>query len=372
MERNKEQRLCVDWWVVNDAASSVLPELLGSRRLLYPEKVKVFIDHDVPCGSVDAALAQKKLIQFALDQGCELFNGAGISYQIMLDRFVKKGQVVALCSPHAPIFGAVNALGLDMTPPTLADSMLTGTANFTMPQACRVEITAAPQPPLGAKDLALTLIARGGSFLKGRAIEFVGTGALELPLHDKITLCQMVNATGAVCASFGSEDASGAALRLDPQTLCQLVAGPHENTQVKALVKIAPAPLDEVFIGGCSGGRIEDLRTAAKILRGRRVPPRLRLMIAPATAEVFSQAADEGLLDIFFDAGALVMGQGCSVCWGKSQGLIGEGETLLSTGSRCSRGCTGPVNSSVYVCSPEVAARCALAGKICDYKEAGI
>lgn len=368
VKSGETKTLTPDWYILNDAAAGTVPRLLRGRAVRFPERVKVFIDHDTPCGSVEAAALQKELIACAENIGCELMNGAGISYQIMLDRFVAEGQVVASCSPHAPIFGAANALGLCLSPEQMADALVSGETEFIAPEAVSVEITALPQFPLGAKDLALMLVDKAGTSLKDKAVEFCGAGAAKMPRHDRITLCQMVKDTGATAAFFDVERAS-ADFRLETAALVPLVAGPDTVSRVRPLAHADQVAVNEVFIGGCSGGRIEDLRAAAEVLRGRQVPLHVRLMVAPATSEAFLQAAEEGLIDVFFDAGAIMMGQGCSVCWGRHQGFIGENEVLVSSGSRCSRGVAGPQSSKVYVCSPVTAARCALAGKIYEERE---
>lgn len=149
------------------------------------------------------------------------------------------------------------------------------------------------------------------------------------------------------------------------QSIVPVVTGPHNLSHMEKVIGMEDRGINEVFIGGCSGGRIDDLRLAASILEGKHVPPRVRLMIAPATSEIYNQAANEGLLATFLDAGAILMNQGCSVCWGKSQGIVEDGEVLLSAGSRNHKGCAGAETAEVYLCSPAVAAYSALTGKIC-------
>lgn len=130
----------VDWWVLNDAASADAVARMHGKKLKFPEKVKVFIDHDTPCGSAEVAVRQKALIRFTEDVGCELFNGRGISHQIMLDRFAKHGDVVAGCFTHRAMYGAAGALGVSLSPEELARSMENGAASFVVPQTVRIRL----------------------------------------------------------------------------------------------------------------------------------------------------------------------------------------------------------------------------------------
>lgn len=350
----------VDWWVINDAASADVVAHVGGKSLKYPEKVKIFIDHDTPCGSVAVAAKQKALIDFAGENGCELFNGHGISHQIMLDRFVKQGHVVAGTFSHRAMYGAVGALGISLSPEALAESLCGGDAAFTIPETVRIHLEGVLALPASAKDLALSLRARPEYGINDARVVFSGPGATAMSTSRRTTLCQMLD---AAFADFDDTCASPD-FTVDLAAILPVVAGPDSPERLNPASAYSGKAVNEVFIGGCSGGRIEDLRQAASILAGRRVPARVRLMVAPATTEVYRQAADEGLLAVFLDSGAILMNQGCSVCWGASQGIVDDGEVLLSTGSRNHKGCAGADTAEVYLCSPAVAAHSALAGTI--------
>ncbi|CAK7050692.1 MAG: Homoaconitase large subunit [Desulfovibrio sp.] len=351
----------VDWWVINDAASGGVVDLLHGKRLHQPEKVKVFIDHDTPCGSVEVALKQRTMIRFAEENGCELFNGYGISHQIMLDRFARSGDVVAGCFTFPAMYGATGAFGVSVTPETLAQSLQSGEISFTVPHTVAIKLEGAFTVPSSAKDAALFLRAQPKYGTRDARVVFTGEGAAAMPLAERTALCQMLNASVAV---FDPLYAGTVDHVLDFSSLVPMIAGPDNTDVLAPASSFSGEAVNEVFLGGCSGGRIEDLRVAASILAGKRVPPRVRLMVAPATSEVYRQAADEGLLATFLDAGAILMNQGCSVCWGKSQGIVDDGEVLLSAGSYNHKGCAGTENSRVYLCSPAIAAHSALAGTI--------
>ncbi len=353
----------VDWWVINDAASADVAKLMQKKNLKNPEKVKVFIDHDTPCGSVAVAVKQKALIRFAEENGCELFNGRGISHQIMLDRFVARGDIVAGCFSHRALYGAAGALGISLSPEALAESLHSGEAAFTVPETVRIRLEGGLAPAASAKDLALFLRAQPKYGIKDSRVVFAGTAATAMSPAQRTTLCQMLD---AAFAAFDEEHALPPDYSIDLAEIVPFVAGPDSLDVLAPAAAFSGKAVNEVFIGGCSGGRIEDLRLAASILAGRRVPLRIRLMVAPATTEVYRQAAAEGLLETFLDAGAILMNQGCSVCWGKSQGVVDGSEVLLSAGSRNHKGCAGAESAEVYLCSPFVAAHSALAGTIAE------
>lgn len=351
----------VDWWVINDAASADVVTLLQGKKLNKPGKIKIFIDHDTPCGSVAVAVKQKALIQFAEQNGCELFNGYGISHQIMLDRFVHWGEVVAGSFSHGAMYGAVGAFGVSLSPKALAASLQHGEITVTIPKTVRICLEGVLTPPALAKDIALFLRARPEYEIAGSRALFSGPGATSMSAAQRVTLCQMLDAAFA-----DIEDTTDFIpdITIDLASIAPVVAGPHSPDILTPASAFSGKVVNEVFIGGCSGGGIEDLRLAASILEGKRVPPRVRLMVAPATTEIYCQAADEGLWETFLDAGAILMNQGCSVCWGKSQGLVDDREVLLSAGSRNSRGYAGAESAEVFLCSPATAAYSALAGTI--------
>lgn len=353
----------VAWWVITDAVSAAVVPLMREKTLKHPEKVKVFIDHDTPCGSVAVAAEQKALIRFAEENGCELFNGSGISHHIMLDRFVNRGDVVAGCFSHGAIYGAAGGHGVSLPPEALAESLQRGETTVVIPKTTRIRLEGSLAPPASVKDAALCLRARRKDEIAGARVLFSGPGAEAMTVAQRATLCHL---SGAAFAGFEIAADSSPDCSIDLAAVRPVVAGPHTLDILAPASAFSGKAVNEVFIGGCSGGGIEDLRLAASILAGKRVPPRVRLMVAPATTEVYRRAADEGILETFLDAGAIVMNQGCSVCWGKSQGIVDDREVLLSAGSRNHKGCAGSEAAEVYLCSASVAAHSALAGTITE------
>lgn len=358
----------IDWWVINDYDSSILPTLLKGKKLYDPKRVKVFIDHDAPCGSVEAAIIQKELIRFASEHGCELFSGRGISHLIMLEQFVDKGHVVATAAPFPAIYGAAGAFGVSLSPEQLADSICSGNVAIPKIEKIVIQLSGVLRSPASAKDFVLWLRFQSSNLLKDKYVVFIGSGLDSLTRADCITICQLLGAAGAVFDKTSNETPN-MFISLEEVPVC--VSEPSDLTALKKIEALGNITVNEVFIGGCSGGKLDDLRVAAGVLKGKHINTKVRLIVAPATASIYNQAADEGLLDIFLDAGAILMNQGCSVCYGKSQGVLDDGEILLSAGTNYIE-CAGYTNAQVYLCSPMVAAASALYGRICKPMEVSV
>ncbi|WP_234987618.1 aconitase family protein [Megasphaera vaginalis (ex Bordigoni et al. 2020)] len=261
-------------------------------------------------------------------------------------------------------FGAVGILGLTVTEAELADVLRDQHITLSQPELFVIELSGTPASRTMMQDVALWLLARLKSFdVKGKLVVFTGVGIGDLSRSQRFDLCHLTQQAGAMSAVFSDGEARlEGHIRLSLSDIPAMVALPGAVHQAQPLSDIEPVKVDEVFIGGCRGGKLEDLRIAASILREQKVAYRTRLIIAPATSDIYLQAAKEGLLEIFLDCGAIVMNQGCSVCWGKAQGILDDGEVLVSTGSYNFDGCSGSKTASVYLSSPAVAAKTAIYG----------
>ncbi len=365
----KSTALHVDFCIVNDAAAHSGVDCMGGATLFDNKRVVVVLDHDTPSGSVEVSAIQRKLINFAKQHDTVFYNGEGIGYQLLLDNHVKPGQVVVGCGEHMAVFGAVGAVGLKVSPEALAKAMQTGTVPFAAPEAVNIELVGEMKAGVQAKDVILTVLRMMGTTkLAGKIIEFSGDAFQTLTLNDRITLCNLAGRTGAMTAivnlDASNPDDYAAHYRLDLNDVSVCVAKPDNFEDIVEVGQLLSIPVNEVFIGGCSAGRIEDLRVAADIVRGKKTARGVRMMIAPATSAVYVQALQEGLITDFIDAGAIVMNQGCSVCWGKSQGIIDTDEVLVSAGSHNCKGCAGADTAKIYLSSAATAAASAVTGVI--------
>lgn len=346
----------VDWWVLTDALPHTCLALLDALIPAQPRKIKVYIDHDTPCGYVPSAEVQRALIRFSEKWGCDLKNGEGIACQDMLDAYVKEGQMIVCFSDFPTVYGAANAMAVSVSPEDWFQSAKLG--QIRVPKLAefgiQLNLTAG-----NVKNLALGILSKHGASLRGKRVVFFGAAVGQLADHQKRTLATMMSLGQAKAVSFRSKFDGADTASASPVDR-EMVVGPA-GIQTTSVNK-ETISVHEVFIGGCTGGFLEDLREAAEILRGKKIAHKLRLMVAPVTSQVFCQAADEGLLDIFMDAGAIVMNQGCSVCWGSSQGIIDKEEVLLTTGPRRILHCYEEEVGTVYTCSVAVAAESAISG----------
>ena len=346
----------VDWWVLTDALPHTCLDLLNALIPAQPRKIKVYIDHDTPCGCVSSAEVQRALIRFSEKWGCDLKNGEGIACQDMLDTYVKEGQTIVCVSDFPTVYGAVNATAISVSPENWFQSVKLG--QICVPKFAEFGVQL-DHVSDNIKNLALGILSKYGASLSEKRVVFFGTAVGQLSEEQKRTLATMMSLAQAKAVSFQNKfDGSDFVVALPVDR--ELVLGPVGIQTVSANKETIS--VNEVFIGGCTGGSLEDLREAAKILCGKKISHKLRLMIAPVTSQVFCRAADEGLLDIFIDAGAIVMNQGCSVCWGSSQGIIDKEEVLLTTGPRRLLRCYGEEVGTVYSCSVAVAAESAISG----------
>lgn len=223
-------------------------------------------------------------------------------------------------------------------------------------------------------NAAMEVLKRPGEFdvdrnnFNGKIIEFCGSSLKYLSLEEKTTLCNLAAETGAISALMNDDESNddeySHIFKCQLSSVLPMAVLPDSYNKIAAVDELPEIKVNEAFIGGCAGGSIEDLRAAADIVRGKSVSKGVRLMIAPKTSQVYIKALDEGLIADFINAGAIVMNQGCSVCYGKSQGIVDDGEVLVSAGSYNLKGCAGSGYAKIYVVSAKTAAASAISGKI--------
>ena len=353
-------RLKPDWFVLTDGEHA-LPGRLGGVRPAEPQKVKVFIDHETPCGSEKSADLQRLLIEYAGENGCELFNGYGVSYQLMLDKYVQPGQLVACCGKFGSIFASAGAFAVSLTAEEMKSAVGSGEIEVAVPETFTLKVTGELRGRANGKDavlVALPMLAGA----KGRTL-LVDSAAASWSASDKAAFMQLLSECGCLTAVSGTADSADCSLQLGD--VVPMAAGPNDFTRAVPAAECSGTAVTNVFIGGCSQGRIEDIRAAASVIRGRRVARSVRAMVAFATTKDYIAAANEGLIARFLDAGVLVMNQGCSACYGRSQGLADGKDVVLSAGSRPCPNCNGEGDVPTYLCSAATAMASAIAGHIC-------
>lgn len=351
-------------------------------------KLVWIVDHNVPCDSVKTAASHKKMRDFAKEHGITFYEGAGVCHQVMMEKHVTSGELIFGADSHTCAYGAVGAFGTGVGCTDYLYAMVTGKSWLLVPETLRFNLTGKLPEGVYARDLILTIIGQiGANGANYAAMEFGGEGLKTLNMSDRIAICNLCVEAGAKTAlmevdeitisylkehgrapkhNFKSDaDANFAKVYdIDLCTIRPIVAKPHFVDSVVDAKECVGTHIDEAFLGSCNNGRIEDLRAGAEVIKGKKVHPLVRFLVVPASAVVYEQALEEGLLKIFMDAGAIVMNPNCSVCWGSCQGVIGENEVLISTGTRNFKGRAGHKDSFVYLASAATVTASAIKGEI--------
>ncbi len=351
-------------------------------------KLVWIVDHNIPADSPKTAASHKKMREFAKEHGITFYEGEGVCHQIMMENHVRPGELIFGADSHTCAYGALGAFGTGVGCTDYLYAMVTGTSWLLVPETIRFNLVGKLQEGVYARDLILTIIgkisANGANY---KAMEFAGEGLHGLSMADRISICNLCVEAGAKTALMEVDDVAMDYLKAhgrEPKALYKsdedavfsqvidvdlseiqpIVAKPHFVDNVVPAKECAGVKIDEAFLGSCNNGRLEDLRVGASIIDGKHVAEGVRFLVVPASRAVYNAALKEGILDIFMAAGAMVMNPNCSVCWGACQGVIGEGETLISTGTRNFKGRAGHKDSFVYLASAATVTASAIAGCI--------
>jgi len=364
----------------------VLESELAQSRLPHPERCAIFVDHVAPASNLATAEGQIRARRFAEAQGIEAFYdaGRGICHQLMVEEhLVHPGAVAVGSDSHSTTYGAVAAFGTGMGTTDIALAFATGRTWMRVPETVRVNLVGTLPPQVDAKDVALHLLSRvRADGFTYRAVEFHGADALSL--GSRMTLCSMTTEMGAK-AGLIAPDALTASyhpvpewlrveeganyldeLTVDLSTLEPVVAVSPRVDDVVPARALENVQVDQVFLGTCTNGRLQDLQAAAEIMQDRHVAPGVRMIVIPASHRVLREATEDGTLAVLLAAGATIGPAGCGPCIGRHLGVLGSGEVCLSTGNRNFTGRMGAPSAEIYLASPQVAAATALRGVIAD------
>ena len=385
------ETVTLDYMMSNDGTTHLTIDMynkLVSPHISDKDKLIWIVDHNVPSDSVKTAASHKKMRDFARENDITLWEGRGVCHQIMMEHYVCPGQLIFGADSHTCAYGALGAFGTGVGCTDYLYAMVTGQSWLLVPPTLRFNLHGQLRDGVCARDLILSIIkmisASGASY---KAMEFGGDGLASLSIADRICICNLCVEAGAKTGLMEVDDKALAYLEergrvpkqvfapdadasyeqvyeIDLEDIVPVVAKPHFVDNVVPASECRDVKIDEAFLGSCSNGRIEDLRAGAKVIKGRKVAPKVRFLVVPASEEVYIQAAEEGLLEIFMEAGAIVMNPNCSVCWGSCQGVIGAGETLISTGTRNFKGRAGSPDSFVYLASAPTVTASAVMGRI--------
>ena len=382
----------VDRLMSNDGTTHLTIDMYNNQ-LKHPHiadvnKLVWIVDHNVPSDSPKTAASQKKMRDFAREHGIAFYEGQGVCHQIMMEKYVCPGELIFGADSHTCAYGALGAFGTGVGCTDYLYAMVTGKSWVLVPETIRFNLTGRLPEGVYARDLILTIIGKiGANGANYKAMEFVGEGMKTLSMSDRISICNLCVEAGAktalmevddialdylrahgretkACFSSDPDAVFSAVYDIDLGSIVPIVAKPHFVDNVCPAGEAAGTRIDEAFLGSCNNGRIEDLRVGAALLKGRKVHPLVRFLVVPASQAVYQEAIKEGLIQTFMEAGAIVMNPNCSVCWGSCQGVIGEGETLISTGTRNFKGRAGHRDSFVYLASAATVTASAIKGEI--------
>ena len=354
-----------------------------------PNKVVFIVDHNIPADNPKTAASHKKMRDFAREYNIDFWEGKGVCHQIMMEHYVTPGELIFGADSHTCTYGALGAFGTGVGCTDLLYALVTGTSWVLVPETIKFNLVGELKEGVYPRDLMLTIIGEiGANGANYQVMEFTGEGASNLSINDRIVLCNLAVEAGAKTAIFEPDEKALNYLEehggRKPKAMLKSDADAHYKKEYTFdLSKIEPVvarpdfvddvvpaketfgvKIDEAFVGSCNNGRIDELRTVASILKGKKVAEHVRFIIAPASNDVYLQAMKEGLIDIFMEAGAMVVNSNCSVCWGGCQGVIGENEVLISTGTRNFKGRAGDPSSKVYLASAATVAASAIQGQI--------
>lgn len=370
-KENNKVILSNPYYIIDDAEAYQL-DILNDKALGL-NKVIVSIDHDTPSSTSEAAEKQKKLIEFSRQNNLQINNGTGIGIQLLIESQLKSGDIVLGCGYDVFAAGSKGALGIKVKPEELVQAIYNNCVEIDLPEVIFVELTGKLSKDAYIKDLILTVIKDLNSMdVNGKVVEFYGDGLSNLSEDDFITLCTLVGKTNALSALINLNcSVADNSLKYDLSTINSMVVLPDDYKNIVPLESLEDKVLvNQVFLGGNSGGKISDLRVAANILKNRKIAKGLRMIVAPSTSKVYVQMLNEGLFHIFLNAGCVIMNQGYSADYGKSQGVIDTQETCVSAGDNNDKELMGGKDSKIYIVSPSTAAKTALLGYLS--KETGV
>ena len=373
---------------------------IGAQKVFDPERVILVPDHYTPNKDIRSAELAKIVREFAKEQGLKYYfevGRMGIEHALLPEEgLVVPGDVVIGADSHTCTYGALGAFATGVGSTDLAAAMITGEIWFKVPESMKLIYYGEMGRWVTAKDLILYTIGDiGVDGALYRAMEFTGETIRKLSMDGRLTICNMAIEAGAKSGIIEPDEVTiryveGRAKRpyklyrsdpdaryvevreYDVSKIEPQVAFPFKPENTKPISEVGEIPIDQVVIGSCTNGRLEDLRLAAKVLRGRKVHPYVRLIVIPATQRIYLEALREGLIEVFIEAGGVVSTPTCGPCLGGHMGVLAAGERAVSTTNRNFRGRMGHPESEVYLANPAIAAASAVLGRIGSPDELGV
>jgi len=384
-----------DYILSHDNSSAIIKEFrkLNLDKVKQPNKIVIVLDHVVPASAEKYALNHKVIREFVEEQGIPYFFDVqnGICHQVFSENgFAMPGKLIIGADSHTTSYGAFGAFSVGIGRTEVASVWATDEIWLRVPETIRIELEGKLPPMVYAKDVILWIIGKEGAERANyKAVEFAGQAARAFTLASRLVLANMAAEMGAKNGYFFPDERTfswleerakdeyepvtsdsdadyEAILKYDVSSFEPQIACPHTVDNVKSVSEVEGLPFHQAIIGTCTNGRLEDLKAAAQILKGRKVHRAIRVLIIPASRKEYLLALQEGVLEAFVDSGCLILNPGCGPCLGAHQGILAPGEIALSTANRNFRGRMGSRDSEIYLASPATVAASALEGKITD------
>jgi 3-isopropylmalate dehydratase large subunit len=383
----------IDLIGINDVYQIVMKsfeEMLGTK-VWDPNKVYIFLDHNAPASDLKVAEAHKLFRAFAQEQGCHLVDiNEGIGHNLLSEWGLSRpGSMIAITDSHTPIHGAYGAFAIGLGATDVAAVLMDGSTWFKVPEVINIRLNGKLQEHVMAKDAALYVLGQlGTEFGTYKVIEFSGPVVESLSMEERMVLTVMATEMGAkstyikpdkttiddvkshtnepfIVHETDSDFQYETEYEFDLINLKPQVAIPHSVDNARNVADVAGLPINQVFIGSCTGGKLHDIAVAAKVLAGKKVPPTTRLVVTMATKQILKEAIEKGYYQILLEAGASITSPGCGACSGLLGGIIAAHERCVSTANRNFPGrMGGSLEAEVYLTSPLTAAFTALNGKL--------
>jgi len=372
---------------------------MGGVRVHSPERVVMFLDHYAPASTVSQAAVQKEFREFCAEQGIDKLMDVnrGVCHQVLLDSGNSRpGMVIVITDSHTTTHGAVGAFGTGVGATDLATILLTGKLWFRVPEIIRFTLNGVMPRGVFAKDVILKILGElKADYAVYKAVEFTGPAIAAMSMSERLCLCNMTTEMGAKAAYIQPDETTLAYLAargvsVAPDEICTTdpdfvyaaehtydisgfvpqVAAPFSVDNVADLSVHAGKRIDQAYIGACTGGRLEDLAEAARIVKGKKIAPHTRFVVSPASRETLLAAIAAGYVTTLVEAGATLVTPGCAACLGIHEGIIAEGERCISSTNRNFPGRMGHVRGEIFLASPAAVAASAIAGEIADPRQA--
>jgi len=367
----------------------------GLKTIAAPEKTAIFLDHAAPSPTQQTSNDHMLLRRFARETNCHIYDvGNGICHQLVAELFANPGNIIVGADSHTVTAGALCGFGTGMGSTDIATAMALGKTWFRVPETFLINFSGYFSKGVYAKDLILSLIGQlGADGATYKALEFGGESLARLTMSERLTIANMVVEAGAKVGLFPSDEVTQSFLSsrgrgdsykplypdadakyerimsINLASIEPMVAFPHTVDNVRPVSEAKGTKVQQVFIGTCTNGRLEDLALAAGILKGKKRQSDTRLLIAPASQQVLLQAVEKGYIHSLVESGAVILPPGCAACLGLHQGVLADREACLSTANRNFKGRMGNPEAMIYLASPATAAASAITGEITDPRE---